>query len=204
MARRISSEEKYKLIDGVNHKRCSTCAEYLTVDNFSSRSASPDGLSYSCKTCERATANNSYKNKKQKAKAQKRYQDNKEVYIERAKNRYQENKDEILNDQAIWRQTKAGRKSVNDASKRRRQRMLDQTPGGCDYKRSEIVERDSVDGVCICQICKLPIEDLTYDLQIDHIIPIAAGGADIKTNVQCAHKACNITRPKDGRDLLEA
>jgi 5-methylcytosine-specific restriction endonuclease McrA len=201
MGRRLPNEAKYKTINGVKHKRCSTCGKFVPEDQFSTRKASPDGLAYSCKTCERATAAKSYERKQQKAKARDRYQANKEDYIERAKARYQENKEDIAAKQKEWRQSKKGKKLVNKASAVRRQRIIDQTPGGRDYVAAEIIERDSVDGVCICQICGEPINIEAGDLQIDHIVGIAAGGSDTKDNVRCAHKLCNIKRPKDCRDL---
>lgn len=196
VARRIDNSEKYKTIMGVKYKRCSTCHEFVPVENFSSRKASADGLAYSCKPCERKTAQKSYTSKKQKNKAKERYQSNKDEINEKAKKRYQENKDKILEKQAAWRQSKQGRKLVNAASARRRVRMIEQTPGGRDYTREEIIKRDSVNGVCICQICGQPITDLEKDLQIDHIISVFDGGADKKDNVRCTHKLCNLTRRK--------
>lgn len=201
MARRLADSEKYKEINGVKHKRCSTCGEYKPMTEFSSRNVSPDGLAYSCKTCERATAAKSYTKKKNKRKAKQRYEDNKEVAIERSKKRYQENKETIKVQQANWRQSKSGRKLVNAASARRRTKMIEQTPGGKDYCREDVIRRDSVEGVCICQICGNPILNLEMDLQIDHIIGIAAGGSDTFDNVRAAHKTCNLQRPKDCKDL---
>jgi 5-methylcytosine-specific restriction endonuclease McrA len=201
VGKKISDEEKYKIIDGKKHKLCSSCKKYVPLEEFSSRSVSPDGLAYSCKTCERATAKKSYNGKKQKKKAKERYEENKEVYNERAKQRYIENKDEILAKQADWRKTKKGQKVMNEAGARRRERISAQTPGGRDYTRQEIIDKDTVNGVCICQICGKPILNMEAELQIDHIVPIAAEGSDTKDNVRCAHKTCNITRPKDGKDL---
>ena len=197
-----SREDKYKTIDGVSHKRCSTCKEYVPADQFSIRRASPDGLGYSCKTCERKAATTSYKKKEQKKKSQQRYQDNKEAYNERAKERYAANKEEIQAKQAIWRGTNKGKQILNEASARRRQRIMDQTPNGRDYVVEEIVLRDSVDGICLCQICGDPIDMDLGDMQIDHIITIAAGGSDTRDNVRCTHKTCNLTRPKNGADAI--
>lgn len=202
MGKKVSTTDKIRVIDGTTHKLCSTCKEFVPVDMYSSRNASPDGLAYSCKACERKAAAKSYKKRQQKAKAQKRYQENKEEYNERAKKRYEENKEEILKQQAEWRRTPKGRAAMNEAAKRRRQRMIDQTPGGRDYTPQEIIDRDSIDGVCICQICMQPLKDDLSDLEIDHIVTIASGGADNKANVRCAHKLCNLKRPKDGSDIV--
>lgn len=201
MARR--NQDRYKIIDGVEHKLCSTCRNYIpmTKEYFNKRSASKDGLSYSCKKCERETAQKSYKRRQKKQKIKQYYEENREAYIERAKKRYKENKDMILSQQREWRNSDKGKKLMAEAGKRRRYRIKQQTPNGRDYTRQEIIERDSVFGQCICQICGEPIDLEAGELHIDHIIPIAAGGSDTKDNVRCVHKRCNITRPKDGSDL---
>ena len=201
MSARLTDVDKYKIIAGVQHKRCSTCGVFKPVVEFSGRKASKDGLAYSCKECERATSQKSYKKKQQKNRARTRYMENREENIEKAKVRYENRKDEILAQQAQWRQSDAGRQVVNAAAARRAQRIKEQTPNGRDYTREDIIKRDSVAGQCICQICGKPILDLELDLQIDHIVPIAAGGSDTLENVRCTHKICNLKRPKDGKDL---
>ncbi len=199
----MARPDKYKVVDGVELKRCSSCGEYLPKENFSKRRASPDGLGYSCKACERETAKKSYKRGEIKKKSQQRYQDNKEKYKEAARQRYAENSEEIKIQQAAWRKTVKGKKIMNEASARRRERMIAQTPGGRDYVDEEIILRDSCEGVCLCQICGEPIDLTKGELHLDHIIPIAAGGSDTRDNIRCTHKQCNLERPKDGRDLNE-
>lgn len=51
-----------------------------------------------------------------------------------------------------------------------------------------------------CPICKATLTTRT-GRHVDHIIPLSTGGRHTITNlrVTCAH--CNLTRPKDGRDL---
>lgn len=200
MAKRVPNSDKYKTIDGVQHKFCSTCKQFKPIGNFSSRNASADGLSYSCKDCERATAQQSYKKKKAKKQAAKRYQENSDEYKERAKQRYADDPQSALQYQKEWRQTAKGKEVVKQASARRIERIKAQTPGGRDYTKADVILKDSIDGVCMCKLCNTPIEDM-QELQIDHIIPINAGGADVLQNVRCTHAGCNLTRPKDGSDL---
>lgn len=62
-------------------------------------------------------------------------------------------------------------------------------------KRSLILERDKY----ICQICELPIktEAIWPDpdfATLDHIIPLARGGAHTINNLQAAHLRCNIRK----------
>lgn len=201
----MSKDKKgYVMIDGIEHKKCSTCKKPQKLDDFSNRAASKDGKAYSCKACERATSKASYKRRKRKQQTQQYYQDNKDKYLDRSKARYEENKEEILEGQKGWRKSERGKEVMSEAGKRRRDRIKEQTPGGRDYTRDEIIERDSVFGDCICQICGLPIDIAGGELELDHIVPIAAGGSDTGDNIRCAHQSCNNTRPKDGRDLLEA
>lgn len=195
--------DKYKEIKGIVYKRCSSHKDYVLMDekHFSKRSASKDGFAYSCKVCEKKTSAKSYEKRRAKEKAKEKYEESREVYIARSKARYEENKEEILAQQKEWRATKKGKEIMNKAGAVRRKRMIDQTPDGRDYVREQVVDRDSMFGECICQICGIAIDVDGGELEIDHIVPISAGGSDIMANVRCTHKSCNNTRPKDGRDL---
>ena len=48
---RPKSLDVYKLIAGVEHKRCPTCSEYKTYDNFYKHTEKGKGLSAKCKPC---------------------------------------------------------------------------------------------------------------------------------------------------------
>lgn len=61
--------------------------------------------------------------------------------------------------------------------------------------RLEILERDGY----ICQICGggvLPFVDVYHPLypNIDHIVPIARGGAHAASNLQTTHRGCNTSK----------
>lgn len=183
-------------VDSEGFKRCSHCRREKPVAEFSKRKASKDGLSYNCKICEREIATASYKRQKQKKKAHQRYLDNREEHLERSAQNYQENRETRLAQSKAYRE--ANPEVARKSGKKRRDLM--RANRGKPYTREEIIERDSEDGILICQICGKPIEDLSQ-LEIDHIIPINQGGKDCYDNVRAAHKTCNISRPKDGRDL---
>lgn len=51
-----------------------------------------------------------------------------------------------------------------------------------------------------CELCK---SKLGEDRHLDHIIPIAAGGAHIQANVRYICPTCNVRRPRDGRDIVQ-
>lgn len=181
-------------------KRCSHCKEWLPLEQFSGRKASKDGKSYNCRTCERKIAKKSYKKTRTKEKQRKYYEEHREEVLERSRENYQANKEHRLAKGKEYREKNPH--VFKRADKKRRELLAnaEREP----YTREEIIQRDSerIGGelVCICQICNEPIWDLK-ELHIDHIIPIIEGGADAPHNVRAAHKKCNISRPKDGRDL---
>ena len=178
-------------------KKCSTCGDVkpATKKYFYARRASSDGLAYSCKDCARQHAYKSFKKRKKKQKAKERYEQNREEHIERSKKNYHENKEERLKQQKEYREK--NQEVFRNADKRRRERIKES--GGPDYTREEVIERDSVEGVPLCQLCGIPI--INEELQIDHIVPLSSGGQDTMDNVRVTCKPCNQTRPKDGRDL---
>lgn len=63
------------------------------------------------------------------------------------------------------------------------------------FSSVEIFERDG----WLCQICTEEIDrSLVWpdrrSVSLDHIIPIARGGAHVRSNVQCAHLGCNSSK----------
>lgn len=186
------------------YKICSTCKQPIKKQNddgsmnFSSRSASKDGLAYSCKACERQCASKSYKNKKKKKRERQYYKDNREHLLELSTINYEQNKETRLAQSKTYRQTYP--KVAREANKKRRE--LIKKNKGEPYTREEVIAEATINGVIICAICGLAVHP--NDVHIDHKIPIAQGGLDCKTNVQVTHKRCNLKRPKDARDLTKS
>lgn len=56
------------------------------------------------------------------------------------------------------------------------------------FDREEIFERDE----WICGICGKPVNE--GDASLDHIVPLALGGAHTRANVRLAHIRCNSRR----------
>jgi 5-methylcytosine-specific restriction endonuclease McrA len=52
-----------------------------------------------------------------------------------------------------------------------------------------------------CPMCYVEYNS-KQDKHIDHIKPISVGGKHKKNNIRVICKKCNLSRPKDGRDLL--
>lgn len=201
--------KNHRMVNGVEEKLCSHKKHWLPLvdeegnPTFNTRNASKDGLSYSCKKCEVETAKASYKRVKNKKKQRQRYEENREKVLERSRDYYEKNKDAILDRCKTYRQNNPEVFREAGAKRRAILKEVDKVP----YTRKEIIDRDSeyveVDGITImvpiCQICSNPIL-VRSELQIDHIIPLAEGGADAPSNVRVSCKTCNVRRPKDGRD----
>ena len=84
-------------------------------------------------------------------------------------------------------------------SERRRRRARERRAATEPFTLTEIAERDRF----VCGICRKRV-DMTRTVPhpraptIDHLIPLSAGGDDLKTNVQIAHFLCNSTRGTGG------
>lgn len=185
------------------YKKCSTCKQLIKIKNddgtlnFSSRKASKDGLTYSCKNCERKCASKSYKNRKKKQREKQYYRDNRERLLEQSAKNYQDNREIRLQQSKEYRE--AHPEVYRAANKVRRQRI--KTQKGEPYTREEVIAEATVNGVIICAICGLAVHP--NEVHIDHIKPLESGGLDCKSNVRVTHRKCNLSRPKDGRDLLK-
>ncbi|MFA7017831.1 MAG: HNH endonuclease signature motif containing protein [Sphaerochaetaceae bacterium] len=189
----------------VKMKRCNRGTQCLTgnplqpIINFSRRKISPDGHTYTCKTCEAASARESYARRKDKIKKKPQTPEEREKRLEYHREHYRQNRERKLSYDKEYQATARGKKVMQKAHAKRRQALKEMREER-DYTRNEIIARDSIDGVLTCKICGKPIEKLA-DLHIDHIKPIVEGGRDVADNVRCTHSWCNLTRPKDARDL---
>ncbi len=92
-----------------------------------------------------------------------------------------------------WRETPAGRESINRRSRERRA-----------LKAAVTVESFTEEDVLStygekCHICKEPIElslprTHSQGLHLDHVIPLARGGEHSLANVKPAHAKCNLKK----------
>jgi 5-methylcytosine-specific restriction endonuclease McrA len=87
----------------------------------------------------------------------------------------------------------------NKQAKRSARKRLARAGTSEPYTLREIAERD---GWC-CHLCGGRVPDRGYaardrDATIDHLIPVSAGGHDIRSNVALAHNRCNWERGNQG------
>lgn len=73
------------------------------------------------------------------------------------------------------------------------------------YRTDEIGDRDG----WRCHLCRKPVDrSLRFPKlmspTVDHLVPIADGGLDVRTNVALAHLICNVRRSRAGTVQLRA
>lgn len=100
---------------------------------------------------------------------------------------------------AFWEQTGFCSSTCNKAAKRSARKRLRRAGASEPYTLREIAERDG----WVCHLCGRKVPDRKYaarddDPTIDHLIPVSAGGDDIKSNVALAHNRCNWERGDKG------
>jgi 5-methylcytosine-specific restriction endonuclease McrA len=89
---------------------------------------------------------------------------------------------------AKYRQANAMRRRKDAAARTRRKRALRRGGSAQPYDRRTIYQRDGGR----CHICGETVDPDRFHL--DHLVPIADGGADAPENVAVAHPRCNLRR----------
>jgi 5-methylcytosine-specific restriction endonuclease McrA len=82
--------------------------------------------------------------------------------------------------------TQSPEEIMRGPGRRRRERL--RTVTRVPYERHEIFERDG----WRCWICGDPVPEA--EASVDHVVPIAQGGADAPANLRLAHRGCNSRR----------
>ena len=82
-------------------------------------------------------------------------------------------------------EARAKAEALNRADADSRQQALTLARDVCAAIRAEIMERDG----CACVYC-----GATESLELDHIIPVASGGATTRNNLVVACSACNMSK----------
>lgn len=184
----------------VGYKRCGKCGKYKKLYMFNRSNSAKNGCAGNCKECQKETSRNNYAKQKKEGKVQERYEQTREQRLERSKGYYQENKATILQKQKKYHKSSKGKKAMRNAHAKRK--YLLQKHVGIPYTREMLVDRDRQGAEFpICVLCGKPIHHVDKDMHIEHLIPVALGGADDFTNVGCAHQLCNLQKTKDAREI---
>lgn len=169
-------------------KRCWSCKTNQSRTNFHRAVREADGLTNRCKTCTRA-AKVKYLpvSLEKRAAAQKAWNE-----------RHPGRTTEIMRE---WRAANRERNRENDRryqqahpehfrNKARLRRALKKTAQAELVERSAVWDRDAG----ICGICCTPADPASWHL--DHVVPLALGGAHTYANTQVSHPACNMRKGK--------
>lgn len=174
----MGEKEEAKKI-GAKLKLCRKCNVSKPLAHFYARKK---GLTSPCKRCE-------YEYRKQYRK------NHPEKQIEEGKRRWRFKKEQMKGYNQQFRDTHPGyyeeyRKNNKQrgADGTRRYRARKRGVFSIPYSRRQIFDRDGG----ICWVCKKLVDFDKWDL--DHIMPIVVGGADIPDNVAVAHPSCNRRR----------
>ena len=178
-------------------KRCGSCGETKPVDQFHKRGGTEGGYRSKCKVClngsQRQTSRQWKQDNKDRVRAYNRgWMDANKDRFRKSKNdrqkRYEQAHPERV---AEAHRVKRERNPelyhllMQAASLRRRARVA----GAYfeDVDRALVWARDAG----VCHLCGLPAGD---DWQLEHVVPIAAGGAHSYQNTAVSHPACNQSK----------
>ena len=142
-------------------KRCCTCKEVKSLDEFSKDRTTKDGLKYQCRRCRSAWHEQS-RDKRLAQMAQWRA----------AHPGYQKE----------WRRKNPGRAAAIDAAKRHNRRAR----GGKKISAATVSEIMEASGG-VCPYCNLPIGNG----HLDHVVALANGGTNVRENLIWVCESCN-------------
>jgi 5-methylcytosine-specific restriction endonuclease McrA len=171
-------------------KYCARCGQEKPRDAFSKRTSCADGLAPWCKECTSAYSKEHYRANRAKRAAQAAAwrAANVEYMRELGRRWHRENPEQSARARAQWRAENP--ELMRTYSAKRRAKVKDVT---IEPLIIEDLPRGS------CGIC---LEPLDHNLRhphpsspsLDHILPIARGGAHAQWNLQWAHLSCNLRK----------
>lgn len=128
-------------------------------------------------------------------KRRENYKHNREKVIGQVKKNYTKNKKKIAIRTKIYRKKNIEKILIRNKNRHHRLRTL-KNDSDIDNKYLAELFLKSIR----CPLCNREYKNKS-DKHLDHIIPIGVGGKHIKKNVRIICKTCNLSRPKDGRDI---
>lgn len=186
-------------------KICGKCKAEKQVTEFYKHSSRPDGLQNYCKSCAASYASNHYLKNRDRilsyhsdiyAKEKHRFADYYEKNKERIAQYYNENKDRIAAKKVAYRLANPEKCADYDRNRRARETGAEGRHTADDVAR--IFEKQR--GLCANCHAKL-FKSGKQKFHVDHIIPLARGGSNWPSNLQCLCPTCNTS--KHAKDPIE-
>lgn len=199
LAREKAQAEARRAADGPKpeYHCCTKCGEKKLFDssNFKTSKLSPFGLRPECKSCNSARNREWAKTEKAKEVKKRFYKNNAEKLKLYAKEYQQKNRKRISEYVKVWRSKNIEHYRMVDAewsrknkAKRTEYRHKRRAAGEFSYAViPELMQKQNGK----CTVCR---GFLTKLIEIDHIIPVALGGTNEKTNLQLLCRPCNRSK----------
>jgi len=124
-----------------------------------------------------------------------KYLKDREIILKRVKDYYNKNKDKIAITSKEYRRNNIESILISNRNRKNKLRALSVNSDITNTYLAELLKNSLK-----CPICGSKYINKS-DKHIDHIIPISVGGEHCKDNIRVICKRCNLTRPKDGRDI---
>lgn len=216
----------------MKNKICINCKENKPIVEFSKNKRCKDGYHYYCRLCKSLYAKKFYtKNRDEIIAKEKEYRANpivRQRKIESCRKWHSENKDLLKEKNKRYNQTpnrkeqrkqerirnrdryirynkeyrKTDKYKFLDKNKRHRRRAITKITDISEQWLNNLFNKTSH-----CELCNIELVDngniYPNGKHLDHILPLIAGGEHKKNNVRFICFKCNVSRPKDGSDLLK-
>lgn len=178
-------------------QKCKSCNEWKSFEEFPKHKRMKFGIDTTCKKCTRERADKHYlDNIEKKKEYQKQYYlENIEERREYKRSHYKEHKEELKEWFKEYEKDprRVLTRSVSRAKRRSKIKEFD-TDITAEFLTNLWEETNT------CEICGKELND-KKKAHLDHTIPLSVGGEHMTYNVRYVCADCNLTRPKDGRDL---
>lgn len=195
-------------------KSCSKCRNEKSISEFYSNKCAKDGLHNQCKTCSLADQKEAYQKRKEQisVKGKALYASDPEKFITRSKAWREANYDQWRKQRLEWyaaniEEIRTKREAFYDANivrlRARGKAFRDANPEKIAAQNSRTRKiREAVPGSFTaddvkklmqlqrgkCPVCK---KDIRAKFHVDHVVPIARGGTNDKSNLQLLCPSCN-------------
>ena len=163
-------------------KKCTGCREEFpaTLEFFYK---AKNGLRGECKKCKRS--NSAQRLLDNPGYDKRRYENNREQQIERAKAWKKANKEHYAEYQKQWKKNNPEKRRAADTKRRA---LKKGATVGKPFGPNDVLDKWGMD----CHICKTPIDIDNWHME--HVHPLAKGGSHTLENVKPSHPLCNLQK----------